>query len=174
MCVCVFLESSPRRWHRSACLACITAKKLTFQYGFKFQQREHVTFKIQVSTLVHIEHVIDFDNLKSMKQVFSSLIVQKYTWPTLFMLYNYALSMVLASVEDERSISLAKLIETDLRSLLTDEAKTAVGRIANCGLTASQFLESSLCEKAVDVWYAAGVRLVKMPTSQPKSEVLSG
>ena len=74
----------------------------------------------------------------------------------------------------ESSISLAKLIETDLRNLLTDEAKTAiVGRIANYCLTASQFLESSLCKKAVDVWYAAGVRLVKMPTSQPKSEVLA-
>ena len=29
---------------------------------------------------------------------------------------NYALSMVLPSIEDERSISLAKLIETDLRN----------------------------------------------------------
>lgn len=125
--------------------------KALYVVDLQVLQKVYVSFKKQVSTLVHVEHVIDFDNLKSMKQVFSSLIVQKYTWPTLFMLYNYALSMVLASVEDERSISLAKLIETDLRSLLTDEAKPAVGRIANCGLTASQFLESSLCEKAVDV-----------------------
>ena len=74
-----------------------------------------------------------------------------------------------------RSISLAKLIETDLRSNLTDEGKTALGRIANSGLTANEFLDSKLCAKAVALWYACGQsRVVVLPsTSQPRSSVLA-